>query len=591
MPESLETSKVFCAAPWRNLFVREDGLTSACCMATDQTKNTLWKMSLRDIWNSTEIKQMRLNMLSGRKSLPCSKCYEVEGANAESLRTDQNRTVGNLAEIVARTGRDGSIDPANLTSLELNLSNTCNYRCRYCNPRRSTAWYKDFMTVSNNNWEFPTALTATDDFPGLYDQIRAMLPHLQRISFAGGEPLISNWHSEILEILLAGKRPDVALSYTTNFSNLTHQGADVLALWKRFQHVSVMASLDAPGRRGEYIRKGQEWGQVIRDRERLMRACPHVLFGIAPTLSVMNAFCLPDFHREWLEKGYLGPNSICIGTLFVPLEYRIQILPDHLKRKAVERYQEHIVYLSRRFGALADRDISRFEDAVSFMRNKDLSCLIGRFRKKTRELDEIRKERFEDVFPELAELMNAPWESGVGDALGRPGSESAQANPGVPAAQQTARTIISYRDLLSLDTLQPFQVAEAHLEIGTLYMRIGRLDDAVQEFLQVIRLHASPAESWMDLWGEVGLLCADMGRVKEAETAFRDLLSREGSTPDQEAGARIGLGMLYQRAGRALDALPEYQKILGAGNFPAGARAQASREIDRVLLGMGFTIR
>ena len=95
----------------------------------------------------------------------------------------------------------------------------------------------------------------------------------------------------------------------------------------------------------------------------------------------------------------------------------------------------------------------------------------------------------------------------------------------------------------------------------------------------------------MDLWGEVGLLCADMGRVKEAETAFRDLLSREGSTPDQEAGARIGLGMLYQRAGRDLDALPEYQKILGAGNFPAGARAQASREIDRVLLGMGFTIR
>jgi len=560
-------------------------------MATDQTKNSLREMSLQEIWNSSEVRQMRLNMLQGRKSLPCMKCYEIEAAGAGSLRTEQNRTMGHLTDIVARTGCDGWVDHFHMTSLELNLSNACNYRCRYCTPRRSTAWHKDFMAVSSNNWGFPTALTATDDFPGLYDQIRVMLPHLQRISFAGGEPLISNWQWEILDILLAGKRPDVELSYTTNFSNLVHQGTDILELWKRFQHVSVMASLDAPGKRGEYIRKGQEWDQVIRDRERLMQACPHVLFGIAPTLSVMNALCLPDFHRDWLEKGYLGPNSICIGTLFVPLEYRIQILPDHLKRKAVERFKEHIAYLSRRFGVRAERDMSRFEDAVSFMRNKDLSCLIGRFRKKTRELDEIRKERFEEVFPELAELMNEPWESGAGQAPGRSCSESVAATSAMPTTQQVAGAIASYRDLLSLDTLQPFQVAEAHLEIGALYTRIGRLDDAVQEFLQVIRRHASPAESWMDLWGEVGFLCAEMGRIKEVEEGFRGLLSEWARTPDQKAGARIGLGRLYQCAGRPLDALPEFQKVLEADDSPAGAKAQAAREMDRILFEMGFTLQ
>ncbi len=581
---------MFCVAPWRNLFVREDGLASVCCMATDQTKNSLWRMSLQETWNSPEIKQMRLNMLQGRKSLPCMKCYEVEAAGAESLRTEQNRTVESLADVAARTGCEGQVDRAHLISLELNLSNTCNYRCRYCNPRRSTAWHKDFMAVSNNNWGYPATLTATDDFPGLYEQIRAMLSHLQRISFAGGEPLISNWQHEILGILLAGGRPDVSISYTTNFSNLVHQGTDILELWKRFRHVSVMASLDAPEKRGEYIRKGQEWGQVIRNRERLMEACPHVVFGIAPTLSAMNAFCLPDFHRDWLEKGYLGPNSICIGTLFVPLEYRIQILPDHLKRKAVERYQEHAAYLHHRFGKLAERDISRFEDAVRFMRDKDLSCLIGRFRKKTRELDEIRKERFEEVFPELAELMDEPWASGAGPARGRPGADASSEDPPVPTAQQTQRAVTSYRDLLSLDTLEPFQVAETHLEIGALYKRIGRLDDAVQEFLQVIKVHASPAESWMDLWGEVGFLCAEMGRIKEAESGFQDLLSREGRTLEQTAGARIGLGRLYQCAGRALDALPEYQKVLEADDSPAGAKAQASREMDRVLLEMGLAL-
>ena len=160
----------------------------------------------------------------------------------------------------------------------------------------------------------------------------------------------------------------------------------------------------------------------------------------------------------------------------------------------------------------------------------------------------------------------------------------------MPTAQQTQRAVTSYRDLLSLDTLEPFQVAETHLEIGALYKRIGRLDDAVQEFLQVIKVHASPAESWMDLWGEVGFLCAEMGRIKEAESGFQDLLSREGRTLEQTAGARIGLGRLYQCAGRALDALPEYQKVLEADDSPAGAKAQASREMDRVLLEMGLAL-
>jgi len=472
LPKPPARSKTFCIMPWTNLFVREDGAASVCCLAADKTQDSLRGMALPEIWNSAEVKQLRLDMMQGRKNPLCLKCYEVEAAQAQSLRTKHNNADRAREEIVGQTRSDGWLDPKNLISLELNLSNACNCRCRYCCHRRSTGWYKDFALLSGRS-ELPAALAATDDFPGLYGQIQNLLPHLQRIRFGGGEPLVADWHYEILEILLAGGRDDVKLSCITNFSHLTHGGKDIVDLWKRFRHVVVNASLDAPGSRGEYIRKGLVWNQVLRNRERLMRECPHVIFCISPTLSVMNALGLPDFHRDWLEKGYLRPNKIDLGILFGPVEYRCQILPPHLKREAAASYRRHIEYLSRRYGPSAQRDISAFQNAVTFMQEKDLTCLIGRFRQTTRALDAIRNERFDEVFPELAGLAAGPQAS-----------------------------LTSYAELLSLETLEPYERARTHLELALLHKQAGRPDDAAGEIAQALRQDGLPADSHQDLCRE-----------------------------------------------------------------------------------------
>ncbi len=473
-PKPPARSDSFCIKPWTNLFVREDGAASVCCMAADKTRDSLRGMSLPEIWNSSEVKQLRLDMLQGRKNPLCLKCYEVEDAGGQSLRRKNNDLDRARASIAEQTRSDGWLDAAHLISLELNLSNACNCRCRYCCPRRSTGWYKDFSLLSGSP-DLPAALTATDDFQNLYGQLRCLLPNLHRIQFGGGEPLIADWHHEILEILLAGGKDDVHLSYITNFSNLTHGGKDVLDLWKRFRHVVVNASLDAPGRQGEYIRKGLDWDQVLQNRERLMRLCPHVIFCISPTLSVLNALCLPDFHRDWLEKGYLRPNKFDLGILFGPVEYRCQILPPHLKREAVASYRRHIEFLSRRYGPSAHRDISSFQNAVTFIQAKDLSCLLGRFSRTTQGLDAIRQERFAEVFPELAGLVAGPDPTGTGAVLA------------------------SYADLLSLETLEPYERARTHLELALLHKQAGRPDDTAGEIAKALRQDGLPADSHQDI--------------------------------------------------------------------------------------------
>ena len=186
-------------------------------------------------------------------------------------------------------------------------------------------------------------------------------------------------------------------------------GRDVFELWKEFtDEVVVAASLDAMGGRGEYIRKNQVWDQVVENRERMRQVCPRVRFSLAPTLSVMNALHLPEFHKAWIEQGYVEPRNIAIGFVLDPEEFRAQILPEPLKREMAARYERHREWLSARYGSDAAGAAAQFKAALDFTRAQDRSGLLDRFRRTTRSLDAMRGERFESVFPELAELMQEP---------------------------------------------------------------------------------------------------------------------------------------------------------------------------------------
>jgi len=112
------------------------------------------------------------------------------------------------------------------------------------------------------------------------------------------------------------------------------------------------------------------------------------------------------------------------------------------------------------------------------MQEKDLACLIGRFRKTTQALDEIRDERFDEVFPELAGLAAGMDPPGTGEVLS------------------------SYQDLLSLETLEPYERARTHLELALLHKQAGRPDDAAGEIAKALRQDGLPADSYKDLCRE-----------------------------------------------------------------------------------------
>jgi hypothetical protein len=194
----------------------------------------------------------------------------------------------------------------------------------------------------------------------------------------------------------------VRLIYNTNFTQVKLKHRTVFDYWRKFKSVAVGASLDAAGARGEYIRKGTDWAQVEANRRQMLEECPGVDFYISPTLSILNAMHLPDFHRDWVEKGLLRPQDLNVNILQDPAYFRIDIAPPEYKQRIQYRFEQHLAWL-RPLDQL-NRATVGFESAVTFMNATDNTHLIEKFWHKTHELDAIRKENILDVIPEIEAL-------------------------------------------------------------------------------------------------------------------------------------------------------------------------------------------
>ena len=402
----LKDSKTFCIYPWIHLHAYPTGEAYPCChaeMGVGQIGNCR-SNTLAEIWNSPEQKQLRVDMLSETPNPACGRCYEQEESGFFSGRKSANKHHGHHINRVGNTNAAGQVDQFEMTYWDLRFSNLCNLSCRSCGHIFSSSWYKDQSELAGPAWASQNkplnyaGRYATD----LWEQLIEHIDHVEQIYFAGGEPLMMEEHYLILEELERRGRFDVRLIYNTNFTQTRLKDRTVFDYWRKFDSVAVGASLDASGPRGEYIRKGTDWAVVEQNRREMIEICPDVDFYISPTLSIMNALHLPDFHRDWVERGLIQAQDLNVNILQDPVHYRIDIAPAEYKGVLLARYREHIEWL--RGQDSLQRATVGFESAITFMTATDNTQLLDTFWRKTHELDSIRNERMLDIIPELVAL-------------------------------------------------------------------------------------------------------------------------------------------------------------------------------------------
>jgi sulfatase maturation enzyme AslB (radical SAM superfamily) len=354
--------------------------------------------TLSEIWQDKPMQQLRADMLNETPNVACGRCYEQEQSGFFSGRKSANKHHGHHIKKLEQ-------NPFEMTYWDIRFSNLCNLKCRSCGHIFSSQWYQDQAKLAGGDWKDRNQVlnyagrTETD----MWEQLLPHVDYVEQIYFAGGEPLLMEEHYRILDELVRRERFDVRLIYNTNFTHTDLKGRSVFEYWKQFDSVAVGASLDGSGPHAEYIRKGTDWKQVEKNRIEMLQVCPQVDFYISPTLSIMNAWHLPDFHRDWVEQGFIKPQDLNVNILQDPTYLRIDIAPMKYKQRLRIKYQEHLDWL--RDQDPLQRASVGFESAINFMLAADNTQLIDTFWRKTHELDAIRSERLLDVIPELEVLL------------------------------------------------------------------------------------------------------------------------------------------------------------------------------------------
>jgi sulfatase maturation enzyme AslB (radical SAM superfamily) len=397
----LKESKTFCIYPWIHLHAYPTGEAYPCCHAEMKpgVVGNCRTQTLEQIWHGEPMQRLRSDMLNEREHPACTRCYEQEKSGFFSGRRSANKHHGHHIKKLAE-------NPFEITYWDIRFSNLCNLKCRSCGHIFSSQWYQDQARLAGGDWrERNTVLnyagrTETD----MWEQLEPHLDYVEQIYFAGGEPLLMEEHYRILDELERRGRFDVRLIYNTNFTHTDLKGRSVFDYWKKFDSVAVGASLDAMGPRAEYIRKGTDWARVEQNRRDMIEICPEVDFYISPTLSIMNALHLPEFHRAWAEQGLIRPQDLNVNILQDPVHFRIDIAPASYKEQLKSVYYSHLEWLKTQ-GDHLGRATQGFESAVKFMTATDNTHLIDTFWRKTHELDDLRQERCLTVIPELKALL------------------------------------------------------------------------------------------------------------------------------------------------------------------------------------------
>lgn len=405
-------SKSFCIIPWIHMHHWPNGNVYQCCIThMNNVAGNLKDNTMDEIWNNDHYKKLRLDLLDGKQPESCSKCYEQEDKGIRSFRVNANWTFDHhLFPKAEETNPDGSLDKMDLIYWDFRFSNLCNMKCRMCGGHLSHLWHEDEKKVYKKTSE-KTAVVHVNDFStqDIKEVIDSNLHVVEEVYFAGGEPLIMDEHYYILERLIEQGRTDVKIRYNTNFTKLKFKKWDCIELWKHFDLVQVMASIDDIGTRAEYIRKGTNWEKIEENFAIALENKDAVQLNVSPTIQLLNVWHIPEFVEKMFDLGLTVDNLHISNVLTYPEWYHMNTMPTELKHTVHQKLDAHLdsykdqdyIYnkLDWYYKSIKDYLWTQVSEKKAISIHRD-------FLRITNKLDEVRDENFLETFPELAPHYN-----------------------------------------------------------------------------------------------------------------------------------------------------------------------------------------
>lgn len=379
----MNSKKPFCLMPFIHFHVGNNGNVKACCVANIPYGNCN-KQSFSEIWQGEAIQNLRDKFLRGKSDPRCSVCLKLEEAGGKSIRQETHERFS--------WENESEVNPLP-TYFDIRFSNACNFACRSCWHGASSAWFPEAKQLKRSLGN-KALLQNIDDFKAFISETGDAILQAEEIYFAGGEPLMSEEHYALLKYLIENKHTKLRLRYNTNFSVLEFKGHTIIDYWKQFEHVEILASVDAHKSLGEYIRKGFNWDQFVKNRDAI-RDLDHIKFKLAPTISVLSIDNLPDLYQTCVNLNIIKKEDFYINILERPYYFNTKAIPELIKKKIALKFENFYQWADK--NNVPKSVLKQFQECIAYMLNEDLNKHWKKFIEEIELFDKMRHESSIDL--------------------------------------------------------------------------------------------------------------------------------------------------------------------------------------------------
>ena len=337
-------NKVFCALPFTYVYVDSLNEYKLCSDARLSSKINTNDMSILEYFNSDYLNEMRFDMIRGELTDKirgtCIRCIE-----REELGSWSRREVHIDKSIIQKFKRNEKISPTSDT-IKLKFGNLCNLKCLTCGPYSSSRWAHERNTQKELNiykelkdhissaslkkygklyqesfdYEFDYDMSRLEyNFnETFYLELSSIIKSIRRIIISGGEPFLNDNFYEFLQWLIKNKYSEQINLIV--FSNLTKLPKNFKSYYDKFKSFNINVSIDAVGKKDEYIRRGTIFDEKDKNIKSLIN-----FFNLqfCATLSILNVgyqselinYCktfskYPSFFNVLVEPFYLQINNL-----------------------------------------------------------------------------------------------------------------------------------------------------------------------------------------------------------------------------------------------------------------------------------------
>lgn len=291
LPNDLNVSEKFCAAPFSGVLIEPDGGLRPCCdfIGGESTTEYIYVKEYDRWWNQG-LDQLRKSMISGPPDGGCGHCLAKEDNPKEThqRKITNFRVVNSLGTILQDYGA-GKVDSPSW--VEIRLGNVCNLGCIMCDPSLSSMLATERYQHQAKFADIDIPLGKVNPAPwwkdpDSWETALSLIRQARFLNLSGGEPFM---HPKIFDLLGVVSSRCERLSANTNLTLLDQPILDALAA-SPAKKLLMIGSLEGIGAHNDYVRYPSKWSVIADNLTALKKICQ---IQINHTLQHTSVYTLP----------------------------------------------------------------------------------------------------------------------------------------------------------------------------------------------------------------------------------------------------------------------------------------------------------